>query len=67
MTAMHAHGRRFVERVERERQQREQWELDAVRYRWDHLSERDRAILLATYYDDVVIPSEPPRRRWWQR
>ncbi len=67
-TGMHAEGRRYVERVRRDRERNERFEIENVRLAWQGLSDRDRAIVLATYYEDVEIPAEEPRprRRWWQ-
>lgn len=68
-TGMHAEGRRYVERVQRDRELNERYELDNLRIAWDRMSERDRALILSQYYEDVVVPAEEPRprRRWWQR
>lgn len=59
----------FVERVRRDRELNERYELDNLRIAWDRMSERDRALILSQYYEDVVVPAEEPRRRrrWWQR
>lgn len=46
---MHAEGRRYVERVQRDRELNERYELDNLRIAWDRMSERDRAIVLSTY------------------
>ncbi|MDZ7883933.1 MAG: hypothetical protein U5N53_13950 [Mycobacterium sp.] len=68
MSTMHAEGRRFAERVRKDREQAEKWEIVDVRVAWDRMSERDRALILAQWYDDIEIPAEKPRkrRRWWQ-
>ncbi len=61
--------RKYDENVAQDRATRERWEIVDVRLSWELLTDRERAIVLATYYDDVVIPPEEPRepRRWWQR
>lgn len=65
---MHREGRMFVERVRRDRELNERYELDNLRIAWDRMSERDRALILSQYYEDIPIPAEEPRprRRWWQ-
>jgi hypothetical protein len=66
VTAMHAEGRRFIERVQREREAKQRHEIADIRRVWDRLPEREKALILATYYDDIVVPPEP-RKRWWRR
>lgn len=67
---MHAEGRRFVEHVQLRREEAERAEIEDVRLAWAMLTDRERAIVLATFYDDVEIPPEPAPetpRRWWRR
>ena len=61
---MHAEGRRYVARIEHDRQRDEECEILAVRRGWDRLSDRDKALILAQWYDDIEIPRP---KRWWRR